>query len=66
MRIDHKDFYADIVKSEGGISYYVIQSRGTDEVIFCGQARTQQAAVRAANDYLDDLSNDYYTQRLAS
>ena len=49
MRIDHKNFYANIVKSEGGVSYYVIQSRGNDEVIYCGQARTQrarQAAVR--------------------
>ena len=66
MRIDHKDFYADIVKSEGGVSYYVIQSRNTDEVIYCGQARTQQAAVQAATTYLDDLSSDYHEQKLAS
>jgi len=66
MRIEHKNFYANIVKSEGGISYYVIQSRGNDEVIYCGQARTQRAAVEAATNYLDDLSSEYYEQKLAS
>ena len=66
MRIDHKNFYANIVKSEGGISYYVIQRRGNDEVIYCGQARTQKAAVQAATSYLDDLSTDYQEQKLAS
>lgn len=66
MRIDHKNFYANIVKSEGGISYYVIQSRGNDEVIYCGQARTQRAAVEAATSYLDDLSSEYCEQKLAS
>ena len=66
MRIDHRDFYADIVKSEGGINYYVIQSRWTDEVIYCGQARTRQDAVQAATAYLNDLSIDSYQERIAS
>ncbi len=64
MRIDNRDFYADIVKSEGGINYYVIQSRWNDEVIFCGQASSRDAAVQAANTYLDDLTGEY--EKMAS
>ena len=65
MRIDHRDFYADIVKSEGGVSYYVIQSQGTNEVIYCGRASSRQAAVDAASAYLDDLTGPVYQQKLA-
>jgi len=66
MRIDYKDFYADIVKSEGGINYYVIQNRTTEEVIYCGQTRSRQTAVQAATVYLEKLTNNYYVQKLAS
>lgn len=64
MRIDNRDFYADIVRSEGGVSYYVIQSRWNDEVIYCGRAQNRDAAVQAANNYLDDLAGQY--EKLAS
>ena len=66
MRIDHKDFYAEVVKSEGGISYYVIQGRWNNEVIYCGQSRSKQEAIEAATAYLEDLSGGHYPHTLAS
>lgn len=62
MRIENQEFFADILhdaRTEPAVYHYIIQRKGSNEILHWSQERTQEKAINAARKELQRLVQEH-------